>query len=75
MNKITEYQLFISDKCVACVEVLKNLEKDGIHIKTVNVDVDRYELPFPIRILPALVKKNKLISYGNSDILGHFMIA
>ncbi len=47
------------------------LKDNKIKISTINIDTDDYSLSFPLMIIPALVKENELIGYGE-DIKKHF---
>ncbi len=64
-----KYQLFISNKCCGCDQILGHLKKENISVTTINIDNEEINLPFSLTILPALVKENKLISYGVDDII------
>lgn len=69
MNVLEKYQLYISDTCPSCDNVLKKLQEHKIDISTVNIDTENNQLPFKLMVIPALVKENKLISYGCNDII------
>lgn len=69
METLGKYQLYISSTCKSCDNVLHKLEEHKIDVSTINVDTEKYQLPFKIMIIPALVKDEKLISYGCDDIL------
>lgn len=63
------YQLFISNRCNCCDKVVSYLKTHQIPIETVNIDEQKYSLPFSLVILPALIKENKLVGYGYDDII------
>lgn len=70
---LSNYQLYVSNNCTGCKKLLHQLNQQNITIKTINVDEDGYNLPFPLIIFPALVKKEKIISYGTKDIIAHLI--
>ena len=69
----TKYQLFISNKCCSCDEILNLLKKEKIKVPSTNVDKENHHLPFSLVILPALVKEEKLVAYGCKDILSRLV--
>ena len=69
MNVLEKYQLYISSACPSCDNVLRKLQEHKIDISTVNIDTESNQLPFKLMVIPALVKENKLISYGCNDII------
>ena len=71
MEENNKYKLFVSNQCQSCNNVVSRLKENNIKISTVNIDYDNYTLPFKLMVIPALVKENKLISYGCNDILHH----
>jgi hypothetical protein len=71
MQNPSKYQLFIRTNCSCCDKVINGLEIEKIAIPTTNVDLEDYKLPFNLMILPALVKDEKLISYGCEDIISY----
>jgi hypothetical protein len=71
MQSTSQYKIFVSNKCCCCGKILDYLEKENKQISTINIDNDKYYLPFSLLILPALVKEKKLISYGADDIIKH----
>jgi hypothetical protein len=71
MPNINSYHLFVSNKCCCCDKIITYLKKEGISIKTTNIDYEEYNLPFSIMILPALIKEKKLIGYGYKDIISN----
>lgn len=68
---LSKYQLIINNSCGACIKILTELKKEEITIQTVNIDIENYALPHPLLIFPALLKDDKLISYGAKDIIAH----
>lgn len=68
---LSNYQLFVSINCGGCNKIVSTLKKENISIKTINVDIDSYNLPFPLLVFPALIKNEKIIGYGAKDILSH----
>lgn len=69
MAALRKYQLYISSSCKSCDTVLNKLKEQKIDVSTVTIDTENYQLPFKIMVIPALVKNEKLISYGCNDIL------
>ncbi|MDF1672508.1 MAG: hypothetical protein P1U41_03330 [Vicingaceae bacterium] len=69
MNPLSKYRLFISDGCDSCNHTLLKLKENNLNVSTVNIDTEQYQLPFKLMVIPALVKGEKLISYGCNDIL------
>ncbi|MGB0887226.1 MAG: hypothetical protein ACPGSL_03810 [Vicingaceae bacterium] len=45
------------------------IKSEKINVQATNVDEEEYSLPFAIMMFPALVAGNKLIGYGNNDII------
>ncbi len=68
---LDSYQLYISNSCSGCSRIISFLNEENIKIKTINVDSECIDLEIPIMIFPALIKENKLISYGAKDIIAH----
>ena len=64
-----EYQLYVSNNCDGCTKIMTAIEEQNIVVTTVNIDFDGVDLPFTPLILPALVKKNKVVGYGFKDII------
>ena len=71
MKPLGKYQLYISSTCASCDNVLHKLKEHNLNVSTVNIDTENYRLPFKIMVIPALVKDNKLISYGCKDIINN----
>lgn len=69
MNSLSKYRLFISDSCDSCNHTLLKLKENNLNVSTVNIETEKYQLPFKLMVIPALVKDEKLISYGCDDIL------
>lgn len=69
MNSLSKYRLFISDHCDSCNHTLLKLKENDLKVSTVNIDTEQYQLPFKLMVIPALVKDEKLISYGCNDII------
>lgn len=67
--RISDYQLYVSNNCDGCHKVMAELQKENIEVRTVNIDQEEFNLPFSPIILPALVRKNKLVGYGVNDII------
>ena len=65
------YQLYISNNCGGCNKVVSLLKREKITVPTINVDDENYSSSFPLLIFPALVKNDKVISYGAKDIINH----
>lgn len=63
------YELYISNRCLSCTKLTEYLKKHRINVKTINIDEEKYNLPFSLMILPALIKGKKLIGYGYKDII------
>lgn len=70
-NNTLSYTLFIGDNCLGCKQILSKLKKLNININVININSENPKLPFPIIIVPALVKDDKLIGYG-ADIITYF---
>lgn len=71
MHNTNKYQLFISNKCNCCNDVIHELELNKLTIPIINIDTETYNLPFNLMIVPALIKEEKIIAYGANDILKH----
>lgn len=69
MPQNNPYQIYISSKCSCCNKLMNFINTKKIKITATNVDEEDYSLPFTIMMFPALVKKNKIISYGYDDII------
>ena len=71
MSYFNSYLLFVSNKCASCDKILNHLNNEKMDIQTINIDIEEYNLPFSLIILPALVKGKKLIGYGCDDIIAY----
>jgi len=65
------YQLYVGNQCKGCEKIITFLHQNNINITIINIDEEDCNLPFSLMIVPALVKDNKLIGYGD-DIKNHF---
>ncbi len=65
------YQLYVGNQCKSCENIISFLKQNNITITVINIDEEEYNLPFSLMIVPALVKNNRLIGYGD-DIKNHF---
>ena len=61
---MSSYTLFIGNNCLGCKQILDKLKKLNINITVVNILDEKPNLPFPLMIVPALIKDDRLIAYG-----------
>ncbi|PIQ16912.1 MAG: hypothetical protein COW67_00680 [Flavobacteriales bacterium CG18_big_fil_WC_8_21_14_2_50_32_9] len=61
---MSSYTLFIGNNCLGCKQILDKLKKLNINITVVNIHDENPNLPFPLMIVPALIKDDRLIAYG-----------
>lgn len=61
---MNNYELYLDSNCSSCKRILLYISENNISVKTVNIDNEDYDLPFPLMIIPALIKSKKLLAYG-----------
>lgn len=65
------YSLYTTDHCHACSVVLEFVEQESIKIEV--YPTDRKDRPHDAFVFPALFKDERLIAYGDDDIIEHFV--
>lgn len=63
------YTIYISDHCSDCINVLNFVTEAEVKCQVVNVDKSKNAMPVNIFIIPALTKGEKLLAYGEKDIV------
>ena len=63
------YTLFVSDHCTDCVSVVEFIQNNAFPCELKNIDRENEKPEISIFIIPALVKGQKLLAYGEKDIL------
>jgi hypothetical protein len=64
------YSLYITDNCHACTVVMEYIRKNELSIEV--YPTDRRDRPHEAFEFPALFKDERLIGYGDEDIVRHF---
>ena len=65
------YSLYTTDHCHACSVVLEFVKQEGIACEV--YPTDRKDRPHDAFVFPALFKNEKLIAYGDDDIIEHLV--
>jgi hypothetical protein len=69
-QEFSNYRLLVSTSCCCCDRVLNLIQEEQFSIQVINIDEEQNaSLPFSLAILPALIKDEKLLSYGVEDIM------
>lgn len=63
------YTVYISDHCTDCANVIDYIQGENIACEILNIDDTDQELPMNIFIIPALAQGEKLLAYGEKDII------
>lgn len=66
--KSNQYTLYVGNNCSSCNNIKQYLKDKHINIHSINIDTDKYQLPFSLMITPALVLNEKIVAYG-ADII------
>ena len=63
------YTIYVSDHCTDCVKVIDYMTSSTLDCQVVNVDQSKDTLPVNIFIVPALTNGERLLAYGEQDII------
>jgi hypothetical protein len=63
------YTIYVSDHCSDCVKVINYIRTSSLDCEVINVAQAVGIMPVHIFIVPALTQGEKLLAYGEQDIL------
>ncbi len=63
------YRIYISDHCSDCDKLVRYVEEKGFEVEVLNIDRCDKMADIKIYIIPALMAGEKLLAYGENDII------
>jgi len=63
------YTIYVGEKCSDCQDVLNFIKLKELNVETRNIDNSDDEVPTHIFVIPALVSGEKILAYGQQDII------